>query len=435
MYSIGNTQQPDVVSSSYSSSVDGEPLIPEEGEKVLIGHARRGLSLKNVVGKREMLTAEELLPLDEESHPADGILPELNRRQENQPLRRRHKRRAGLREAAASPGTATRKQLEKWLSGIITDLRHYSRAADRELLLLVRNPSYSDFKAYAFPDELPWQRHNALHHAIVGEGGECGDQLVAKIERFRNSSGVGLSEVNNNNTNQVKVGGGGCNQIAPSLNGNNCTVVSPSVVSYPPPNSSNDYVTVCSSHGEVDPVELMYHCQLALFQHIESLAVDEVVTVPVLRKRCRSNENGESRRGEGYEGNEGLDHDDIYLPISKCKPQRGGAKSRLSVAIGRIKKPEWWDTDQIGEEWEFFGHRVRHDGWSKRPHRTLQEVVNSKRRHEHILSLQGQLKGPEVVVQTDDAANLLPSGGTKDDVLIPGRKSAWKLPHPTSIET
>ncbi len=382
MYSIGNMQQPEVVSSSYSSAIGGVSLNPEEGEKALSGHAGEGLYLKNVIGKG-ILTTEELPPLDEESYPADRVLTELNGGKASEPPRRCHKRLAGLREAATFPGTATPKQLEKWLNRIITDLRYYSRAADRELLLLVRNPSCSDFKVHAFPDELPWQRRNALYQTIIGDTGDCGVQLVAKIEKCRNNSGVGLSECNNSS--QVKLEGGG-DHIATSLHDDNCASDSSSVVSHPPPNSSNGCVTV-HSHEKLDPVELMYHCQIALFQHIESLAVDGVVIVPVSRKRRRSTEDGDSGRREGYERNEGLNHDNVRLPITKCKPQRGGAKSRLSVAIGRTKKPEWWDTDQIGEEWEFFGDRVRHDGWSKRPHHTLREVVNSKRRHECILSI------------------------------------------------
>ncbi len=382
MYSIGNMQQPEVGSSLDSSAIGGVSLNAEEGDKVLTGHAGKGLPLENVVDK-EIMTTEGLPPLDEESHPADGTLPELNGGQESQLLRRCHKRRAGLREAAALPGTATPKQLEKWLSGILTDLRYYSRAADRELLLLVRNPSCSDFKVHAFPDELPWQRRNALYQAIIGDIEDCGVQLVGKIEKCMNSSVVGLSECNN--VGDAKSGGGN-DCIAASLHDSNSTSVSPSVLSYPPPNSSNGHVTA-RSQEELDPVELMYHCQLALFQHIESLAVDGSVIVPVSKKRRRSSEDGESGSREGYERNEGLDHDDVCLPIAKCKPQRGGAKSRLSVAIGRTKKPVWWDSDLIGEEWDFFGHRVRHDGWSKRPHSTLQEVVNSKRRYEHILTI------------------------------------------------
>ncbi len=391
MYSIGNTQQPEVVSSSCSSAIGEVSLSPEEGEKALSVHTGEGLSLKNVIGKG-VLTTEELPPLDEEFYPADRILTELNREKASQPPRRCHKRRAGLREAATFPGTATPKQLEKWLNGIISDLRYYSRAADRELLLLVRDPSCSDFNVHAFPDELPWQRRNVLYQAIIGDTGDCGVELVERIEMCRNNSVVGLSECNNNN--DVKLGGGD-DHIASSLHDNNCASIPPSVVSHPPPNSSNGCVTL-RNHETHDPVELMYHCQLALFQHIESLAVDGVVIVPVSRKRHRSTEGGDSGKREGCERNEGPDHYDLRLPISKCKPQRGGAKSRLSVAIGRTKKPVWWDTDQIGEEWEFFGDRVRHDGWSKRPHHTLSEVVDSKRRHECIINIRNKLKCSEV---------------------------------------
>ncbi len=381
MYSIGNMQQHEVGSSLDSSVVGGVSLNPEEGDRILTGHAGKGLPLKNVLDK-EIMTTEELPPLDEESHPADGTLPELNEGQERKPFRRCHKRRAGLREAAAFPGTATSKQLEKWLSSILTDLRYYSRAADRELLLLVRNPLCSDFKVHAYPDELPWQRRNALYQAIVGDTGGCGVQLVAKIEKCMNRTGVGLSECNN--FGEVKSGDGN-NCIAAPLRDSNSTSVSPSVLSCPPPNLSNCHASA-RSQEELDPVELMYHCQLALFQHIKPLAVNGTVIVPVLKKRRRNSEDGESGRREGYEKNAELGHDNVCLPIAKCMPQRGGAKSRLSVAIGRTKKPVWWDTDLIGEEWDFFGHRVRHDGWSKRPHSTLQEVVNSKRRYESLLA-------------------------------------------------